>query len=169
MEIPCVPPQMGDVHKKEGKNIFLPREEENLLMLEEYDAFFSFAEEDSLFAEELYSALLKHNLTIWFSKVHLRVGDSILGAINTAINRSKYGIVLLSKHTFSNKKHFPIHELRGILNKAMYANMEVLPIYLGIDHQYVIEREILISDYLAITATENMTEVAAKIAERIKE
>ncbi len=138
------------------------------LLPQEYDGFLSFAEEDALFAEELYAELMKYDLKIWFSKEHLRVGDSILGGINEAISRSRYGIVLLSKHTFSDDKHFPLLELKAIINKEIYANMGLLPIYVDIDHRFVVKNGIIFSDYYAINNVEELSQVAQKIFLQIK-
>lgn len=137
-------------------------------LLPQYDGFLSFAEEDTAFAEQLYTELMKYDLKIWFSRVHLKVGDSILGVINKVLSRSKCGIVVLSKNTFRDEKHFPLKELKAIVNKQMYANMKILPIYLDLDHNYVIDKGILFSDYYAITGAEKLSDIARTIYRQIK-
>jgi hypothetical protein len=81
------------------------------------DAFISHAGEDKLtVAEPLARALSARGWKVWLDKLELTVGDSLNQRISTALARSRFGIVILSKAFFS--KHWPQRERlsRGSLN-----------------------------------------------------
>lgn len=131
------------------------------------DTFLSFAEEDVTMAESLYHELSKTSLNTWFSRVHLKTGDSIIGVINEAIAKAKYGIVLMSNHTLNDKNHFPILELNSLINKKLYQNLELIIIYHNITYQDVLRAFPLISDIFAIDSSIGIKRVRQKISEKV--
>lgn len=135
---------------------------------EEFHAFLSFAEEDAETAEALYRALSQYGLNIWFSKLHLSPGESIINTINQAINNSRSGIVLISPNTFNDHKHFPRLELNSLLTRDLYRNKPFFPVYHEITPEQVAAHLILIGDRLATDTTKGMNEAARRLFEALK-
>jgi|GEM_PF-5922928 len=133
-----------------------------------FHAFLSFAEEDMQTATALYQALSALGLRVWFSKVHLQTGDSIMGVINGAINRSRAGIALVSHHTFGDDKHFPMLELQSLINGDLYHDRPFFPIYHQITPKEVAAQHILISDRLATHTMAGIDSTAKSIFEAFK-
>ncbi len=131
------------------------------------NAFLSFADEDVSVAESVYHKLLGTKLNVWFSRVHLHTSDSIIGVINEAISKSKYGIVLISKHTLKDKKHFPVLELKALLNRQLYKDLELMIIYHNITHDDILEHFPLLSDNYAVSTSEGLDTVVQKIMSKI--
>lgn len=129
----------------------------------------SFAEEDAETAQALYKVLTQKGLKIWFSKVHLKTGDSIINTINQAIHSSKSGIVLISPNTFTNRQHFPILELNSLLTRDLYHNKPFFPVYHEITPEQVAEQLILIGDRLATNTTQGVEVAARKLMEALKQ
>lgn len=144
--------------------LFKGEEEESV----QFDAFLSFCEEDAAIALELYEELIKQGLKVWFSKVKLTIGDSILGVINQAIQNSRVGIAIISNHTFENPKHFPLLELNALLNREMYDDLLMLPVYHNISHEYVIKKGVLIADKFATETRLGIKKVAIHIVAAIQ-
>lgn len=135
---------------------------------EEYHAFLSFAEEDAETAKNLYKALTRLGLNIWFSKVHLSTGDSIINTINQAIHNSRSGIVLISLNTFNDRRHFPILELNSLLTRDLYHNKPFFPVYHEITPEEVSEQLILIGDRLATLTTKGIDVAARQLFEALQ-
>ncbi|NET37494.1 MAG: toll/interleukin-1 receptor domain-containing protein [Cyanothece sp. SIO1E1] len=136
---------------------------------EAFHAFLSFAEEDAEMAQALYKALTQRGLKIWFSKVHLKTGDSIINTINQAIHNSKSGIVLISPNTFNTRQHFPILELNSLLTRDLYHNKPFFPVYHEITPEQVAEQLILIGDRLATDTTKGIDVAARKLMEALQQ
>ncbi|MCG8329308.1 MAG: toll/interleukin-1 receptor domain-containing protein [Chitinophagales bacterium] len=134
----------------------------------QFDAFLSFCEEDAAIALKLYEELVKHGLKVWFSRVKLNVGDSIVGVINKAIQNSRVGIAIISNHTFEDSKHFPLLELNALLNREMYDNLLMLPVYHNISHEYVLKKSALIADKFATETKMGIKKAAMDIVAAIK-
>ncbi|MBX2875872.1 MAG: toll/interleukin-1 receptor domain-containing protein [Saprospiraceae bacterium] len=135
---------------------------------EEFHAFLSFSEEDAETAQALHKALTQRGLKVWFSKVHLRTGDSIINTINQAINNSRSGIVLISPNTFNDTRHFPILELNSLLTRDLYHNKPFFPVYHEITPEQVAEQLILIGDRLATDTTKGIDVVAKRLFDVLK-
>jgi hypothetical protein len=65
-----------------------------------WDAFISHASEDKDFVRPLAAALEKSGLEIWFDETTLTVGDRLRESIDHGLSKSRFGIVVLSKHFF---------------------------------------------------------------------
>ncbi|MEM6398133.1 MAG: TIR domain-containing protein [Bacteroidota bacterium] len=134
-----------------------------------FDLFLSFCEEDIEIAEAFYHALTDHGLTVWFSRKRMRIGDNIIAVIAKAIQHSSSALLLLSEHTFAERNHFPLLELNSLMNRMLYDGMPLFPIYHDIDHDYVRQKNILLSDIFARHSTESVADIAEEIASTIKQ
>lgn len=133
-----------------------------------FDAFLSFAEEDVEVAQKIYTELSKKGLNIWFSREHLRYGQSILSVITKVIQNSSSGIVILSTNTFSDDRHFPIQELRTLQNQNIYRNLFLFPIYHGISHDYILDNYPTLSDQYACNTNQGIELISEKFFLELK-
>ena len=66
-----------------------------------YDIFLSHATEDKDdVARPLALALQRQGLRVWYDEFELRIGDNLVAKLNEGINRSRFGIIVLSKAFF---------------------------------------------------------------------
>ena len=81
-----------------------------------WDVFISHASEDKEgVARPLARLLEKSGLKVWLDESELCLGDSLREKIDEGLARSKYGIVILSRHFFSKK--WPKAELDGLFSR----------------------------------------------------
>lgn len=137
-----------------------------------YDAFISYArDERDAVVRPLYEHLTDMGLRIWFDEFEVKVGDSIQNSINRGMRDSSYGIVVLSEAYL--ERQFPVWELEGFLRRRL-RNAErrkvLLPLYYGVDEDYVGEYSHSLAGLHAMTITgDNIEEVAGKLYEVINE
>ncbi|MEL6659444.1 MAG: toll/interleukin-1 receptor domain-containing protein [Bacteroidota bacterium] len=133
-----------------------------------FDAFLSFAEEDVEIAEKVYSELTKNGLNVWFSREHLKYGQSILGIITKVIQNSSSGIVVLSESTFSDERHFPIQELTALYNQNIYRKLLLFPIYHGISHGYILDHYPMLSDLYACNTKQGVEAIVKEFVQQLR-
>ena len=101
-----------------------------------YDVFISHASEDKKdFVDPLVEALQDAGIRVWYDTLELEWGKSLRGQIDNGIKRSKYAIIVLSKHFFAKK--WPQRELDGILAKEDVTGATPLPIWYNITFEDV--------------------------------
>ena len=101
-----------------------------------YDVFISHASEDKAdFVQPLVEALQDAGIRVWYDAIELEWGKSLRGQIDNGIKRSKYAILVLSKHFFAKK--WPQRELDGILAKEDATGSAPLPIWYNISQEEV--------------------------------
>lgn len=128
--------------------------------MKKFDVFISHASEDKdNIARELASILIQLGLNVWYDEYTLEIGDSIRRRIDDGLKKSKYGVLILSKHFF--KKHWTQKELDGL----MALNKKILPVWHNIDHKDVANFSPMLADLIAISSSEGVITVATKIAE----
>lgn len=67
----------------------------------EYDVFICHASEDKEpFVRKLAEKLSNKGLKVWYDEFELLLGDSLISKIDFGLNKSRYGVVVLSKHFF---------------------------------------------------------------------
>ncbi len=82
----------------------------------EWDVLISHATEDkAAVAEPLAVALQALGLTVWLDLLEIRIGDSLRRKIDQGRARSRFGVVILSRHFFS--KQWPQYELDGLVTR----------------------------------------------------
>ncbi len=131
----------------------------------EYDAFISYASEDSEIVNPLAKILKTLGLRIWFDKFELEPGDSITEGVGRGLARSNYGIIILSEY-FINKD-YPKHELRGLIDKAIYDN-KLLPVWHKISRDKIKEFHPSLVDIMAIKSEIGVEIIAQQLAQVIK-
>ncbi|MEL7225966.1 MAG: toll/interleukin-1 receptor domain-containing protein, partial [Cyanobacteria bacterium J06576_12] len=110
----------------------------------------------------------KKGLKVWFSREHLKYGQSILGVITKVIQNSSSGIVVLSKSTFSDERHFPIQELTTLYNQNIYRKLLLFPIYHGISHDYILDHYPMLSDLYACNTKQGVEAIAKEFVQQLR-
>jgi len=138
-------------------------------MAKQWDTFISHASEDKDdFVRPLAQALAQLGVKVWYDEFALKVGDSLSRSIDRGLAESTYGIVVISP-SFMAKK-WPERELKGLVAREMEEEQKViLPIWLGITKQQVLEFSPPLADTMAIR-TEGMTaeEIALVLLKTIR-
>ena len=122
-----------------------------------YDAFLSYASEDSKIAFKLASILRDKGFTIWYDKFILRPGDSISSAIDEGLTKSRFGIIILSHFFF--KKSWTKRELSGLVALQMDGSSRIIPIWYKVEKQDVLEFSPPLADIVAIKSSIGLDEL----------
>ncbi len=102
----------------------------------EYDVFISHASEDKeSFTDELCQILEEYGFEVWYDALSIEWGDSLRAKIDTGLRKSRYGIVVISKHYI--KKGWTQYELDGLFQREMTGGKIILPIWHDITKQEV--------------------------------
>lgn len=93
-----------------------------------YDVFISHATEDK---ESLVNALVeelkKRNVQVWVDALRVKWGDTIRKTIDEGLKKSRFGIVVISKHFIA--KGWTQYELDGLFEREMSHGKVILPIW----------------------------------------
>lgn len=93
-----------------------------------WDYFISHASEDKiLIAEPLAHVLEEASFDVWYDDFTLKLGDPLLRSIDTGLQQSRYGIVILSPAFFS--KQWTQRELAGLLTREITGKKVILPVW----------------------------------------
>jgi hypothetical protein len=104
----------------------------------EYDVFISHASEDKEnFADELNKVLESYSFKVWYDTQTISWGDSLRAKIDQGLRKSRYGIVIISKHYI--QKGWTQYELDGLFQKEMTGGKTILPIWHDITKQEVFD------------------------------
>ena len=103
-----------------------------------YDVFISHASEDKKeFVDPLVERLQNTGIRVWYDTLEMEWGKSLREQIDNGIKRSKFAILVLSKHFFVKK--WPQRELDGILAKETISGSTPLPIWHNITYEELYE------------------------------
>jgi hypothetical protein len=132
-------------------------------MSKEWDVFVSHASEDKeSFVRPLAQALAQLGVKVWYDEFTLEIGDSLSKSIDKGLANSTYGIVVIS-HSFIRKK-WPERELKGLVAREIEQEQKViLPIWLGVTKQEVLNFSPPLADTLAIPTEGKTAEEIALI------
>lgn len=93
-----------------------------------YDVFISHAHEDKEgFATPFVDELKKRGVKVWYDNDEIKWGDSLRAKIDSGLNHSRFGIVVISRSFIS--KGWTNHELDGLFNLEMTHGKTILPIW----------------------------------------
>jgi hypothetical protein len=127
-----------------------------------WDVFISFASEDRVeVATPLAIALRDSGLRVWFDDFELKPGDSIREAIDRGLAHSRIGIVVLS-HAFFEKKWTQL-ELGALLNVKVNRGNRIVPIWHGINQEFLLDTSPMLADLKAVAASEGMPRIVEAI------
>ena len=84
----------------------------------DFDVFISHASEDKDdVVRPLAHALKDGGLSVWYDEFELSIGDSLKRQIDKGVSKSRFGVVVFSKHFLS--KGWTNYELDGIVTKSV--------------------------------------------------
>lgn len=130
----------------------------------EFDVFISHASEDKeSIVRPLAEALRSHGVSVWFDEFELRIGDSLRRKIDAGIARSRFGLVVLSKHFFA--KGWPQYELDGLTTMTISGRQVMLPLWHNVSKDEVIRHSPSLADKVALrTSDYAVDEIATEVA-----
>ncbi|MBR5415890.1 MAG: toll/interleukin-1 receptor domain-containing protein [Thermoguttaceae bacterium] len=130
----------------------------------EYDVFVSYAHEDKAFVNELVAAFQKRGIRVWIDSLEIGWGDSIRTKIDEGLNKSRYGIVILTSDYIDENKYWTRTELEGLLQVESIKGKIILPIWHNLTKEQVIKYSPTIAQRNAIsTAIFTTDEIAEKL------
>jgi len=133
-----------------------------------FDVFISHASEDkATFVRQLARALVNEGLKVWYDEFTLKLGDSLRRSIDNGLANSRYGIVVLSLAFF--EKEWPQKELDGLVALEDGRDKVILPIWHGVDKEYVKRYSPMLADRRAVSSSEGMKVVVKEIVSVVKE
>jgi hypothetical protein len=133
-----------------------------------WDAFVSHASEDKdSFVRPLVEALGRLGVSLWYDEISLRLGDSLSGAIDRGIAKSRNGIVVISP-AFLQKK-WPEAELHALNTRRIEDGLRLLPIWHNVDRPEVAAFSPMLADLWSLrTAGLSAQDVALAILAAIR-
>lgn len=131
--------------------------------MENYDGFISYATEDLDFATQLVLELKQNGLRVWFAEMSLKVGDKLLPSIEQGIEKSKFGVLLVSVHYL--EKGWTNYEMDILLRQSIDKGKKLLPIWHGVTKQQVERKWPGLAGIWAVTETSNVHNVTVKLIE----
>lgn len=135
---------------------------------DEKDVFISYSHADSTeIAKQLGQELTAMGLDVWHDDIEMSIGSSIRESIDDGLSRSRYGVVVLSEGYFEGTSEW---ELNGIVEKHTNEGDVILPLWHGVDYDYVYEQSPSLADIVAEEVDEtNVQSVAASIYNEIED
>jgi hypothetical protein len=134
-----------------------------------YDAFICHASEDKRrVVKPLARQLAQGGFDVWYDEFEMRVGDSLRRSIDKGLRRSRFGIVVLSKHFFA--KQWPKYELDGLIAREVRGKKVILPVWHGVTQKEVLKYSPTLADRVALdTARQRIPDIAGAIGRVIAE
>jgi hypothetical protein len=130
-----------------------------------YDVFVSYASEDAAIAVKLAEKLRTSGLDVWIDETRLKIGDSISQEIGKALQKSRFGVLVLSRYYLS--KPWPVEELKMLFQLQLSSGQRIiLPLWHGIEKEEVKDRFPFLLDIKALsTSTMTIDQIARQIHE----
>lgn len=127
-----------------------------------YDIFICHASEDKAdVAIPLYESLKSRNINAFIDCFAISWGDSLVAKINTALQKSKYVIAIISEDSL--KKSWPMKELNAVLSAEIASgDTKLLPLMVG-NEEALLRAIPLLSDKLFVSFKDNIEEVVDKV------
>lgn len=100
-------------------------------LIVKYEAFFSYATEDSSIADSIVEFCSNYGFNIWYAPISLEPGTKLLQSIDDGLKQSAIGILLLSQN-FLNK-NWPKYEFDILMRQNIENGKIILPIWLNIN------------------------------------
>ena len=134
--------------------------------LSHYDIFVSYAKEDSDFVRRLVEALRAKQMTVWYDRGELRLGDAILRDLEDGLEHSDFFVLVLSPEYL--KKAWSQFETGVALGR--HGKNRILPIFLRHSNRAELVRFApSVADTASIDADKlSLEEIATNISETIK-
>jgi hypothetical protein len=134
----------------------------------QYDVFICHASEDKDDFVRPLAELLRHqHVEVWYDEFSLSIGDSLTQKIDEGLQKSKFGIVVLSSNFF--KKPWAKRELSGLTFKEMLEKRDViLPIWHRVTVEEVAKYSLPLADKKAASSVDGINSVLRQIIKKVK-
>jgi|GEM_PF-3456029 len=126
-----------------------------------YDLFLSFSTRDRLIAKNLVKALNEAGITVWFSSVNMKRGESIPDEIPKAIHNSRNAIVLLSKNYYSSD--WTARELAILFAKQKFDKAKIWCIWHDVNEEDVYRYQPNLLSIFAYDTRMGFTNIASSL------
>lgn len=132
-----------------------------------YDIFISYAVEDKLeLAYPFCQHLENKGLKVWYSGRELRYGESIEKVVKEGLEKSRYGIILITPHYFQKK--WTIKELYSLWSMEHQGKNIILPVFHQVTHQDVAKHDPVLADRWAFTTDKGLAFIADEVEKVVK-
>jgi hypothetical protein len=128
----------------------------------EFDLFMSYSHADSeAIVEALVGELEAYGVDVWYDKGEVQIGNSITESIDEGLRQSNFGVVVLSEGYFEGTSQW---ELNGLVTRHNREDNVILPLWHGIDYDFVVEQSASLADLRAEKLTnENIQDIATEL------
>jgi hypothetical protein len=134
----------------------------------EWDAFISHASEDkATVARPLADKLAAGGISVWLDEAELRLGDSLREKIDAGLNKSQFGVVILSQNFFA--KQWAKSELDGMIARESNGEKVVLPIWHKVTVFDVTRYSPILAGRFAVSTDIGLPLVAKRVIEAIND
>ncbi|MCW9707426.1 toll/interleukin-1 receptor domain-containing protein [Fodinibius salsisoli] len=132
------------------------------------DIFISHASEDKgKLVRHLANKLEEENLSVWYDEHTLKPGDSLRKSIDDGLQKSKYGLIVLSPSFFG--KHWPEWELNGLVQLQNSSEKNrIIPVWHNVDHKDVMQYSPALADIVAIKSDLGIDYIVKRILNVVK-
>jgi TIR domain len=128
----------------------------------QWDAFICHASEDKKdFVDPFAHRLRDSGLSVWYDVFSLKLGDSLRRKIDEGLAKSRYGIVVLSRHFFS--KEWPQNELDGLMIREIAGTKVILPIWHKLTADEVRQHSPILAGRVAARSEHGLEKVIAEV------
>ncbi len=121
--------------------------------------FLSHASEDKAPFVNALAAKLEGEYDLWFDEYSLKVGDSIFESVSRGLRACDYGIVVLSPNFFLKK--WTRAELDGLFALERVMHKIILPVWLGVSQEDVLNFSPILADRKAALASDGVESVVS--------
>lgn len=135
-----------------------------------YDVFISHAWEDKeTFVNDFVAALEKEKISVWYDSNNISWGDSLRESIDRGLQKSKFGIVVLSPDYIKEGKYWTKQELNALFQLETINGKTILPIWHNLTKKDVLEYSPIIADRNAMNTTMlTPEEIASELSKLLK-
>ena len=131
-----------------------------------WDVFLSHASEDKeAFVRPLATRLKENNIKAWYDEFEIQWGDSIRESIDEGLKKSKFAIIVLSKHYF--KKVWTSNELNAYFTFDNTDAKRILPIWYNVTKEDVTSYSPLLADRLGADPKDGIEGIVQKLKKRL--
>lgn len=130
-----------------------------------YNAFLSYASEDSQFASEIVGGLKSRGFTIWYAPMQLKVGQILLDSIEKGMCESRSGILLVSSTYL--RKGWTNYEMDTLIRQSIEQQKKLFPIWHSVTKEEVESRHVGLCGIVSLKSEMGLHIVIAKLAEEM--
>lgn len=130
-----------------------------------YEAFLSYAGEDSKFATELVGGLKTRGLRIWYAPLNLKVGDKLLDSIEEGMRISSSGILLISRDYLN--KGWTNYEMDTLIRQNIEKSKKIYPIWYKVTKDEVEAKHVGLGGIVALQVDSGLNNIVTKITSEL--